>query len=188
MVTPQLHLALPRGKPNRSLLLHRQGLVYGARQLVRTAGALDAALYAMEAARNFACIHTLDQRGQTAEIAHATARKLQVVDASILNCELDFTRTCTVWCVCILLFHCILVFVKSTEYRLIDIPPGARKHCIGRSTMRHIHRQKRSPTWVGCGVSATIPKVSRDTFRVGDDGCVLEVGLEPTQPVMAKGF
>lgn len=40
----------------------------------------------------------------------------------------------------------------------------------------------------GCGVSATIPKVSRDTFRVGDDGCVLEVGLEPTQPVMAKGF
>lgn len=52
-----------------------------------------------------------------------------------------------------------------------------------------VHLQtKRSPTWVGCVVSATIPKVSRDTFRVGDDGCVLEVGLEPTQPVMAKGF
>lgn len=146
----------------------------------------------MKATRDFACVHAFYQRRQAAEIAHAATCKLQVMYTPILDRELDITRTCAVRCVCIFLFHCIVAFVyiskKAPEKYRVKPKYPYLTHRIGRSTPRYIRKQKRSPTWVGCVVSATIPKVSRDTFRVGDDGCVLEVGLEPTQPVMAKGF
>lgn len=146
----------------------------------------------MKATRDFACVHAFYQRRQAAEIAHAAACKLQIMYTPILDRELDITRTCAVRCVCIFLFHCVVAFVYISKKSTREIPGQAEiplSNAPHRPKHAAVHPQtKRSPTWVGCVVSATIPKVSRDTFRVGDDGCVLEVGLEPTQPVMAKGF
>lgn len=68
--------------------------------MIRATGALDSALDAMKATRDFACVHAFYQRRQAAEIAHAAACKLQVMYTSVLDRKLDITRTCAVRCVC----------------------------------------------------------------------------------------